>query len=244
MLGLWATALATAIGARRDDGTRTMLGALRRVRRALRRPDLLLLQFEPVAADQRLGRVWAAADNKFAFTITSERNVSISPDPFFVAHVRWLDGSHQRRIGWDFKTFDAAVRLCSNFTRELRRQVAYHEAGHAVVAWLLGFSGVWIDMEDNAYRAITRYDCLPPMLAVVDASLGALLDGGGRAVLAGYLYEDLMFSVAGMVAEAKIAGYPAGYVEVDVAGRTSATWGAVRVACIEAGLPVCGRNPV
>ena len=125
---------------------------------------------------------------------------------------------------------DAAIRLCSIYTRVFRRQVAYHEAGHAVVAWLLGFSGVWVDMEDNAYRAIVRHDLLPSMLAVAD---------GGRAVLARYLHEDLMFSIAGLVAEVKIAGYPAAYVEVDVAGRTSIEWDAVRVARIEAGLPVC-----
>ena len=76
---------------------------------------------------------------------------------------------------------DAAVRLCSIYTRVFRRQIAYHEAGHAVVAWLLGFSGVWVDMEDNAYRAIVRHDLLPSMLAVAD---------GGRAVLARYLHED------------------------------------------------------
>jgi hypothetical protein len=70
------------------------------------------------------------------------------------------------------------------------------------------------------------------MLAVAD---------GGRAVLARYLYEDLMFSVAGLVAEAKIAGYRTSYVEEDVAGRTSVTWGAIRVARIEAGLPICGH---
>lgn len=128
---------------------------------------------------------------------------------------------------------DAAVRLCSIYTRVFRRQVAYHEAGHAVVAWLLGFSGVWVDMEDNAYRAIVRHDLLPSMLAVAD---------GGRAVLARYLHEDLMFSIAGLVAEVKIAGYPAAYVEVDVAGRTSIEWDAVRVARIEAGLPVCGHK--
>ena len=40
----------------------------------------------------------------------------------------------------------------------------------------------------------------------------------------------------------KIAGYPAAYVEVDVAGRTSIEWDAVRVARIEAGLPVCGHK--
>jgi len=128
---------------------------------------------------------------------------------------------------------DAAVRLCSIYTRVFRRQIAYHEAGHGVVAWLLGFSGVWVDMEDNAYRAIVRHDLLPSMLAVAD---------GGRAVLARYLHEDLMFSIAGLVAEVKIAGYPAAYVEVDVAGRTSIEWDAVRVARIEAGLPVCGHK--
>ena len=128
---------------------------------------------------------------------------------------------------------DAAVRLCSIYTRVFRRQIAYHEAGHGVVAWLLGFSGVWVDMEDNAYRAIVRHDLLPSMRAVAD---------GGRAVLARYLHEDLMFSIAGLVAEVKIAGYPAAYVEVDVAGRTSIEWDAVRVARIEAGLPVCGHK--
>ena len=51
-----------------------------------------------------------------------------------------------------------------------------------------------------------------------------------------------MFSIAGLVAEVKIAGYPASYVEVDVAGRTSIEWDAVRVARIEAGLPVCGHK--
>jgi hypothetical protein len=165
-----------------------------------------------------------------------------SLDPFFLAHISWLDGSHRRRIGWEFKTFEGAVRLCSIYTRELRRQVAYHEAGNAVTAWLLGFSGVWIDMEDGPYRAITRHDLLPAMLAVADASLGASLGGGGRAVLARYLYEELMFSVAGLVAEVKIAGYPAGYVETDIAGRTSVAWDAVRVARIEAGLPICGHK--
>jgi hypothetical protein len=49
-------------------------------------------------------------------------------------------------------------------------------------------------------------------------------------------------SVAGLVAEVKLAGYPAGYVEVDVAGRTSIAWDAVRVARIEAGLPICGHK--
>ena len=51
-----------------------------------------------------------------------------------------------------------------------------------------------------------------------------------------------MFSVAGSVAEEKIAGYRVNYVEVDVAGRTSVGWDAVRVARIEAGLPICGHK--
>ena len=68
-----------------------------------------------ISSRWRRRRVWAAADRKHTFTITHERNVDGSPDPFFVAQVRWLDGSHRRRIGWNFKTFEAAVRLCSKF---------------------------------------------------------------------------------------------------------------------------------
>jgi hypothetical protein len=150
-----------------------------------------------------------------------------------VAHVNQLDGSHRRRIGRKFKTFDAAVRLCSIYTRVVRRQVAYHEAGHAVTARLLGFTGVWIEMDDGFHRAIVRHDLLPSMLAVAD---------GGRAALARYLYEEVMFFSAGLVAEVKIAGYPAGYVEEDTAGRTRVDWDAVRAARIEAGLPICGHK--
>jgi hypothetical protein len=51
-----------------------------------------------------------------------------------------------------------------------------------------------------------------------------------------------MFSVAGLIAEVRIAGYPTGYVEVDVAGRTSIAWDAIRVARIEACLPICGHK--
>ena len=53
-----------------------------------------------------------------------------------------------------------------------------HEARHAVVAHLLGFTGVWIDMEDGPYRAIVRHDYLPVLLAVTDASSSAALAGG------------------------------------------------------------------
>ena len=65
---------------------------------------------------------------------------------------------------------------------------------------------------------------------------------GGRAALVRELYAELMFSIAGLVVEVKIAGYPAAYVEEDVAGRTSVAWDAVRVAGIDAGLPICGHK--
>jgi hypothetical protein len=75
-----------------------------------------------------------------------------------VAHAGRPDGSKRWRIGWKFETFEEAVRLCSVYTSTSRRQVAYHEAGHAVVAHLLGFTGVWIDMEGGAnYQAIVRF---------------------------------------------------------------------------------------
>jgi hypothetical protein len=199
--------------------------------------------------------VWTATAHKFAFTITREAtarkfDADVGLDPLFMAYTNGLDGSKRRRIGRNLETFDAAVRLCSNFTRKFRRQAAYHEAGHAVVAHLLGFTGVWINMEDGPYRAIVRHDYLPVLLAVTDAALdssggsgGGGSGGGGGAALARYLYEDLMFLTAGLVAEAKIAGYRTNYVEEDVAGRTSIIpWSAIRVARIEAGLPICGHK--
>jgi hypothetical protein len=42
-------------------------------------------------------------DQKRFFTIARR-------DLVFVAHVSWLNGSHKRRIGRNFKTFEAAVR--------------------------------------------------------------------------------------------------------------------------------------
>ena len=95
---------------------------------ALKKPVRAPLKFERVVAD-RSDPVWAAADHKFAFTITRERNVDASPSagesagesPVFVARASCLDGSHRRKIGRKFKTFEAAARLCSNFTRAARR---------------------------------------------------------------------------------------------------------------------------
>jgi hypothetical protein len=196
--------------------------------------------------------VWAATDHKHAFTITREfgADAGPAPDPFFVVHVSQLDGSYRRRTGRKFRTFEEAVHRCSIYTREARRQVAYHEAGHAVTGHLLGFTGVWVEMDDGANRAITRHDMLPSILTVADHSPGSGPGSGpgfgsvsrGRAVLARYQYEELMYFVAGLVAEVKIAGYAAGYVEEDVTGRTSVDWEAIRVARLEAGLPICGHK--
>jgi hypothetical protein len=69
-------------------------------------------------------------------------------------------------------------------------------------------------MDDGANRAITRHDMLPSILTVADPG-----PGNGRAVLARYQYEELMYFVAGLVAEEKIAGYLPGNVEEDTAGR-------------------------
>jgi hypothetical protein len=207
-------------------------------------------QSEPVSSDQEpvreQARVWSARDHKHAFTITREHNVKVSPDPFFVVHTCQLDGSYRRQTNRNFKTFDAAVHRCSIYTREARRQAAYHEAGHAVTAHLLGFTGVWVEMDDGANRAITRHDLLPSMLAVANASSslggGGSGGGGGHAILARYQYEELMYFVAGTVAEVKIAGYPEGYVEEDTAGRPCIEQDAIRVARVEAGLPICGHG--
>jgi hypothetical protein len=57
------------------------------------------------------------------------------------------------------------------------------------------------------------------------------------------LYRDLLFSVAGLVAEVRIAGYPPpAYVEKDATGFAVVPWLTVRIARIEAGLPICGHK--
>jgi hypothetical protein len=62
------------------------------------------LKFVPISAARIPACVWAAVvDQKRFFTIARYNH-------FFVAHVSWLNGSHKRRIGRNFKTFDAAVR--------------------------------------------------------------------------------------------------------------------------------------
>jgi hypothetical protein len=130
------------------------------------------LKFEPVSADEdpvqssdtkTRAETWSAADHKHAFTITREFDGAEGAEGglFFVVHVSQLDGSYRRRTGRRFETFDAAVHRCSIHTREARRQVAYHEAGHAVTAYLLGFTGVWVEMDNGYNHAITRHDMLP-----------------------------------------------------------------------------------
>jgi hypothetical protein len=183
------------------------------------------LKFEPVSPEQ-----WAPADEKYAFTIMRERNLFVRFDPFFVAHASRLNGSKRCQIGRNFKTIEAAVRLCSNYTRKFRRQVAYHEAGHAVVTRLLGLKDIWIDMKADEYRSVVWHEGLT-WAELVNG------DGAGSA-----LYAQLLFSVAGLVAEAKIAGYLAEYVEQDADGIAIVPWLAVRVARIEAGLPICGHK--
>jgi hypothetical protein len=52
--------------------------------------------------------MWAAVvDQQHFFTIACWGNS-------FVAHVSWLNGSHKRRIGRNFKTFEAAVRASTS----------------------------------------------------------------------------------------------------------------------------------
>ena len=77
----------------------------------MKKPVQPLLKFEPVSAPDQAPCVWAAVvDRKHFFTIARR-------DLVFVAHVSWLNGSHKRRIGRNFKTFDAAVRASTSTIR-------------------------------------------------------------------------------------------------------------------------------
>jgi hypothetical protein len=51
-----------------------------------------------------------------------------------------------------------------------------------------------------------------------------------------------MYFIAGLISEVKIAGYLPGNVEEDTAGRPRIDWDAIRVARLEAGLPICGHK--
>jgi hypothetical protein len=207
-----------------------------------------LLQFKPVRAVNGAVRMWAAANSEYAFRIAlthrflaeaGEQMVYVHvPKPVFVAYVSFLDGSDRCQIEQCFKTFSAAVRKCSKFTREHRQQTAHHEAGHAVAARVLGFSGVWVNMKYNKYQAVTgwrRNNLTPAMLAD-----GALLGGGGnsgdRNAFVRALQDELIIAVAGLVAEVRIAGYQTSYVEPEVPGR------AIHLVRAASGLPIYSRG--
>jgi hypothetical protein len=82
-----------------------------------------------------------------------------------------------------------------------RRRIACHEAGHAVVGWVFGFSEIWIEM---CTRRDTRRD-YRPVVWYAQAAYTVLVYGEHAAH---DLYRNLLFSVAGLVAELRIAGYP------------------------------------
>jgi hypothetical protein len=207
-----------------------------------------LLEFKPVPPARGAVQMWTAANSDYVFRIAltrrfleeadgGEKIVCVkAPKPVFVAYVSFPDGSHRCQIDRCFKTFDAAVRKCSKFTRELRRQVAYHEAGHAVVAHLLGFQGVWVDMKFSKLQAVTGWarNTLTPAMLTDD---GALLGGGGdpeyRSAFVRALQDELIVAVAGLVAEAQIAGYQTEYVEPEVLCR------AVQLVRACSALPIC-----
>ena len=71
--------------------------------------NLIRIQ-DRVGAGSRPMRVGCGSGSKHFFTITRRNLV-------FVAHVSWLNGSHNRRIGRNFKTFDAAVRASTSTIR-------------------------------------------------------------------------------------------------------------------------------
>ena len=99
------------------------------------------------------------------------------------------------------------------------------------VGWLLGFSGVWVEMYARDYRSVVWY---------AEAAWDVLANGEHAAR---DLYKSLLFSVAGLVAEVRIAGYPPpAYVEKDATGFAIVPWLAARVACLEAGLLICGHK--
>jgi hypothetical protein len=85
-----------------------------------------------------------------------------------------------------------------------------------------------------------RFESAPSPTRVMEG-LGRVA-GGSYGALTHYLYQELMYFVAGMVAEVKIAGYPAAYAEVDTTGRPRIEWDAIRAARLEAGLPICGHK--
>jgi hypothetical protein len=128
-------------------------------------------------------------------------------------------------------------RRLFGYTRDLRRLIAYHEAGHAVVARKLGVEIADIDMtadDDKDFLANVR---------IRSASWAAKEAGDDRSALARGVYTDLMVAVAGQAAQ-KLAGYPEGDFRsegdfgegtADIDNAINHAWNLAR---IEAGLPI------
>jgi hypothetical protein len=128
-----------------------------------------------------------------------------------------------------------------------------------VVAWKLGFVDIRIDMAEDG-RAVTRYEYPGTIVGdtttisdlvdmIADADNGRTDNNRSdhvRAVFARLLNKCLTVAVAGTVAETKIGGYQedtaAEEVELSVDGTDIVTWLASRVACLEAGLPICEHS--
>ena len=128
-----------------------------------------------------------------------------------------------------------------------RARQAYVEedvAGRTSVAWdavrvtrieaglpICGHKDCEIPLDVDKYRSVVWY---------AEAAWDVLANGEHAAR---DLYKSLLFSVAGLVAEVRIARYPPpAYVEKDATGFAIVPWLAARVARLEAGLTICGHK--
>jgi hypothetical protein len=204
--------------------------------------DLEFVLVSPAESDSPSpDKIWIAKDHWYAFKIVHEDAFLTGFAPCveaFVVYISWLDGTDWCQVG-RLKTFEAAVQLCWNFTRDSYR--AYHEAGHAVVAKLLGFEGVFIDMKfrdpySGAYSSVTAYDG-----DIRERRQQAAVDNDDHEAFARYWRDQLTFVVAGLVA-GDLAGYRTAYVEADCTGVPLIPRCAVRAARTEAGLPICNHR--
>jgi len=117
--------------------------------------------------------------------------------------------------------------MTSECARDLCRLIAYHEAGHAVVARKLGLRIVDIEMTPSDGRVAS--------VQTRSALWVAKQAGGDQAALARGLYADLMVVLAGEAAET-LAGYPENpECEGDFDNSINCAW---HLARIEAGLPI------
>jgi hypothetical protein len=120
-------------------------------------------------------------------------------------------------------------RITSKRARYARRLIAYHEAGHAVIARKLGVEITSINMVASGnYQANVR---------LRNAAWVAQQAGGDPAALTRGLYADLMVALAGPAAQ-KLAGYPDSIRDEHDADSINVIGCAVRLARIEAGLPL------